>query len=155
VLIRIRGIDPPGRSWSTDDGAGIAHPRIVVGLGRGAGVVDPVPGDTVDARWELEVRVVRGEDGRHDYRGPLINGRRGDRFVYLSWGDLGADGSADESFTMFRRAKVMLDAMPSDLVERAARDGLALQGTASLSGADGSPRCGRIPADELGWSLPS
>jgi hypothetical protein len=33
-----------------------------------------------------------------------VQGRPGARFVYLTWGDVAEDGS----FTMFRRAKLML-----------------------------------------------
>jgi hypothetical protein len=39
-----------------------------------------------------------------------FGGRRGDRFIYLTWGDLGAD----HEFEMFRRAKVMLNRVAPD-----------------------------------------
>ena len=122
VRVVIDGIDPPGRSCDPD-GDGATHGNIEVGIGQGTGAVDRVPGDT-PRRWVVEMRVVRVDDA-HDFRGPLVNGRRGDRFIYLSWGDVAASGE----FTMFRRAKIGLSAIPSDLVERAARDGVASSGS--------------------------
>ena len=55
---------------------------------------------------EVEVQVVdpTGVDGP-DFRGPAVQGKRGERFLYLTWGDVGPDGE----FEMFRRAKLMLD----------------------------------------------
>ncbi len=147
MLVVINGIDPPGRSCDLEP-SGKEHPNIEVGIGQGPGAVDRVPGDR-GARWEVDVRVVRVEDGTLDCRGRLVNGRRGDRFLYLSWGDVDDEGG----FTMFRRAKVGLSTIPSDLVERAVRDGSALACTVRLSDGKGHPRCARIPPDELGWSL--
>ena len=43
-------------------------------------------------------------DGGVDLRGPAVHGRKGERFLYLTWGDVGAD----DSFAMFRRAKLMI-----------------------------------------------
>jgi hypothetical protein len=44
---------------------------------------------------------VRTPDG-WDFRGPYVQGRRGERFFYLTWGELPPGGS----FAMFRRAKL-------------------------------------------------
>ena len=55
------------------------------------------------AQWALDVAVV-GTAGDRDFRGPAVQGKRGERFVYLTWGDVAADGA----FVMFRRAKLML-----------------------------------------------
>jgi hypothetical protein len=56
---------------------------------------------------------VVAKDGSVDFRGPYVQGKRGDRFVYISWG-LTPD---PDDFGMFRRAKVILDEMPVDLLE--------------------------------------
>ncbi len=146
VRVMIEGIDPPGRSCDMGPD-GVAHGNIHVGIGQGAGAVDQVPGDSA-AVWTVETRVVRVGEGL-DFRGPLVNGRRGDRFIYVSWGDVDDAGH----FTMFRRAKIGLSAIPTDLVERAVRDGVALVCTVRLTDSKGHPRCARIPSEELGWSL--
>ena len=40
-----------------------------------------------------------------DFKGPAVHGERGDRFLYLTWGDV--DDYAH--FRRFRRAKLMLN----------------------------------------------
>jgi len=63
------------------------------------------------------VNVVADDNGDVDFRGPAVYGRRGDRFLYLTWGDL----TDDERFEMFRRAKLMLNHINPGLVSRARR----------------------------------
>jgi hypothetical protein len=92
VRLVIRGHDLPGGSYA-------GHARIAVGLQVRTEPADVVPGDAGSARWETDVRVVDG-----DVRGPAVQGRKGDRFVYLTWGDVSTG-----DFEMFRRAKLMLD----------------------------------------------
>jgi len=74
--------------------------------------------------------------------GVNLPGRRGERFVDLSWGTVGADGA----FTMFRRAKLMLPAVDPAVLAEARRPGSSLVGRLSLTGGDGGPRCGGAPA---------
>ena len=69
--------------------------------------VDLVPGDAAEGRWTVELDVV-DRDGVADFRGPAVQGRPGQRFVYLTWGDV-----TDGAFTMFRRLKIMLADLPS------------------------------------------
>ena len=60
--------------------------------------------DQSEISWEVDIEVVPKDDG-FDFRGPAVQGQRGDRFLYLTWGQVGTDGA----FEMFRRAKLMLD----------------------------------------------
>ena len=99
--VRIVGVNLPGRAWA-------GYGNIHVGVQRGAEVVDLVPGDAGEAVWELPVDVMPGGD----FRGPFVQGKKGDRFLYLSWGTVGAAGG----FTMFRRAKLMLAAVDAGVV---------------------------------------
>jgi hypothetical protein len=73
------------------------------------------PGDAPSARWAFEATVTPAGGG-FDLKGPYIQGRPGARFVYLSWGTVDDDGA----FTMFRRAKLWLDAI-DDITLNAAR----------------------------------
>jgi hypothetical protein len=59
-----------------------------------------------------------------------VQGRRGARFVYLTWGTF-----ADGTFTMFRRAKLMLDDLP--------READAVTVEVHLTDETGMPRCAR------------
>lgn len=108
-----------------------------------------VRADSSDALWEVEVDVVR-KDGGLDFRGPAVQGKRGERFVYLTWGNVGAD----DGFEMFRRAKLMLDRVEPGLVEAALAAG-SLMATVNLSDDCGHPRCARVDPPAIAWSVPA
>jgi hypothetical protein len=82
-----------------------------------------------------------------DFRGPHIQGRPGERFIYLSWGTVDEDGR----FTMFRRAKLMLAEVPADVLAAAAAAG-TLDGTLGLTDAKGDPLCARVTPPRIHWS---
>ena len=87
-------------------------------------------------------------DGGPDFHGPTVQGRRGDRFVYLTWGNVGADGG----FDMFRRAKLMLDRIDPALLADARATG-TLRAHVDLTGAGGGPRCARVDPPAVEWSV--
>ena len=93
-------------------------------------------GDAPAARWDVDVRAVVDATGV-DLRGPAVHGKRGERFLYLTWGDVGADGS----FAMFRRAKLMVADIDPALLADAARDDGALRCELGLTDDRGGPRC--------------
>ncbi|WP_274563523.1 DUF5990 family protein [Streptomyces spiramyceticus] len=82
-------------------------------------LLDPQPGDAASATWTLECTTVASPTGL-DVKGRYVQGPPGGRYIYLS------SGAVDEAgaFTMFRRAKLMLDAVPDEVLDAAARDGL-------------------------------
>ena len=127
----------PGRSWGDCD-------SVHVGIQHGKDVVDVKPGDAEKATWEIDVEVK--DDG--DVRGPHVQGKRGDRFVYLSWGP--SDDPA--RWGMFRRAKVML-APATELLKEAAASGGVVE--ASLEGTDakGGPVCAAVRPPRVTWRV--
>lgn len=137
MLLEIRGHHLPGRSWHQDDGP--CH-NVHVGIQLGREPAELVPADAEAATWTTEVSVLHREDGV-DFRGPAVQGKRGDRFIYLTWGEVGVDGS----FAMFRRAKLML----ADLAELTGADQVIAE--VHLTDECGGPRCARLrpPALEL------
>jgi hypothetical protein len=108
-----------------------------------------VPGDAPEASWHVDVRVVATADGAPDFRGSAVHGKRGERFLYLTWGDVGPDGS----FAMFRRAKLMLDRIDPSLVRRADAGDGALVAEIDLTDGRGGPRCARVDPPALEWRL--
>jgi hypothetical protein len=134
--VRIVGVNLPGRDWG-------AYENIHVGVQRKAEVVDIFPADVAEAVWEFEMAHDNG-----DFRGPYVQGRKGDRFFYLSWGSVGGDGT----FAMFRRAKLMLAAIDGQVIEDAARPGHRLEATLGLTGGDGGPRCAALRPPAISWS---
>ncbi len=107
-----------------------------------------MPGDAPSARWALDVAVVETA-GDRDFRGPAVQGKRGERFVYLTWGDVAADGT----FAMFRRAKLMLADVDASLLDAAHHDDRTLVATVDLSDERGGPRCARVRPPAIEWSL--
>ncbi len=116
------------------------HINVHVGLQVGSDPAGLVRGDSPDASWETDLKVLEGSEGV-DYRGEAVQGRRGERFVYLTWGTVEGD-----AFTMFRRAKVMLSDLPKTLRPRP-----KVVVDIPLTQEDGSPRCARVPANLMTW----
>lgn len=147
VHIRVTGRELPGLAWC-------GHERVHLGIQRGREVVDLVPADAEVAVFDLAVGVTVDPEGRADFRGPYVHGRRGERFLYLSWGDVGPDGR----FAMFRRAKLHLSGLPeADLAGTVpgALAGLAghgrFEGTLSLTDARGGPLCASVRPPRITW----
>jgi hypothetical protein len=63
-----------------------------------------VAGDAPSAEWRVDITVA-DDKGALDFKGPAVHGKKGERFLYLTWGDVDAAGA----FHMFRRAKLMLN----------------------------------------------
>jgi Family of unknown function (DUF5990) len=106
-----------------------------------------VRGDAPTASWDLECKTVASPSGGIDFTGPHIQGGPGRRFIYLSWGVVEDDGT----FAMFRRAKLMLDAVPGDVARAAAETGVLI-GVLGLSDEKGNPRCAAVGPSAIEWS---
>lgn len=119
VKLVIRGRNLPGRTCGS-------YANIHVGLQVKREPSELVPGDADQAEWITEVSTADG-----DFRGPAVQGKKGERFVYLTWGTVHED-----KFTMFRRAKLMLADLP------AVREEVAVD--VDLTDEQGMPRCARL-----------
>jgi hypothetical protein len=146
--VRIVGVELPGRTCADPRPDGLAYANVHVGVQRRKEVVDTVPADAPSAVWELTVDPVT-RDGTLDFRGPFVQGRRGGRFMYLSWGSVDGEGH----FEMFRRAKLMLDAVTPKMVRDADRSGHRLVGTLGLTHGDGMPRCAAVRPPVISWTV--
>ena len=121
-----------------------------LGMQRGSEVIDPVPAMAGTVSFALTVEVTPISDGvAFDTRGPYVHGRRGDRFLYLSWGEVDRDGA----FGMVMRTKIALGAIAGDLIARALESGATLRGTLSLVDAAGKPVSGTVPSGRIAWDL--
>ena len=143
MRITIEGRDLPGRRFVSD---GVPLDNVHVAVQVGKDPVGLVPGDADSARWDVDVRAV--VDGHAvDLRGPAVHGKKGDRFLYLTWGDVGAD----RSFTMFRRAKLMVADIDADLLGAAAGDDGTLVASLGLTDEHGCPVCARVRPPAIRW----
>ena len=131
MRVRIEGTELPGATYGQ------------VGIQRGREVIELHPAGSAAVTWSFEVDVRRTADGEVDLRGPYVQGRKGDRFVYLSWGR-----PEHGSLTMYRRAKLMFDAV--DL--GALHDAHTLVGRVGLTAKDGTPRCAAVRPPAITWT---
>jgi Family of unknown function (DUF5990) len=122
---------------------------VHVGVQRKREVVDLVPGDAPEACWDLPIEVVPGRDGGLDFRGPWVQGKPGERFVYLSWGELGPGGG----LAMFRRAKIWLGTIGDDRLQEAIVTSAVVEGRLRLTDSRGSPLCASVRPPTIEWSL--
>ncbi|WP_157681329.1 DUF5990 family protein [Mycobacterium sp. JS623] len=136
MLLQIQGHHLPGRVWRSRDEY---YDNIHVGIQIGKEPRDLVRADAESSFWTIPIEVVSRGDGV-DFRGPAVQGKPGARFVYLTWGDVGDDGS----FAMFRRAKLML----SDLTPLVGDTGQVVA-RVDLTDECGAPRCARLAPPAL------
>ncbi|MFF2506541.1 DUF5990 family protein [Streptomyces sp. NPDC058067] len=152
MRIRIDACDLPGLSCAPAEGSDQAYRNIHVAVqrrDRRTELLDPQPGDAPSASWTLKCTTTAPPTGT-DVKGPYLQGRPGDRFIYLSWGTVDEAGT----FTMFRRAKLMLDAVPAETLTAATRTGL-LVGRLGLTDACGNPLCARVVPPAITWTAVS
>jgi hypothetical protein len=149
VRILIEASDLPGSSCGPSPDRPGGYQGIQVGVQHRSRRDEPlglVPGDAAAASWTLDCTTVRSAAGV-DLKGPCIQGRPGGRFIYLSWGTVAGTGA----FTLFRRAKLCLDAVPSAVLDSAGELGL-LVGRLGLTDGRGNPLCASVRPPLIEWS---
>jgi hypothetical protein len=135
VALRVRGVDPPGLSCGPSPDQPDGYTNVHAGLQRQQEIVSRTPGDQPFAA-DVELTVRGGRFG-----GPFVHGRGGDRFLYLSWGEVDRD-----AFKMFRRAKIRLEHLdPAEV------DGHTLEVTVGLTDERGHPTCASVRPPAAGW----
>lgn len=133
MQVRIIGTDLPGRSC-------VGYDDVHVGVQRARDNEQLAPATRKTVTFELELQPT----GDRDARGPYVQGRKGERFIYLTW-------VAGPERAMFRRAKLMLEDIPADVWAAAARGG-RLTGSLSLTNAKGAPLCARVRPPAITWT---
>lgn len=142
LTLRVEGHTLPGLRWC---GRSAVH----VGAQHRADPVQLHPGDAPAAVLTYTVRPRETSAGGLDFGGPYVHGRPGERFLYVTWGDVDASGA----FAMFRRAKLRLADIPGEAVAAALRDGRPLVTPLCLTAADGSPRCASVRPPDVAWRV--
>jgi hypothetical protein len=148
VLIRIEGSNLPGRYCGPGPDFPDGHHNVHVAVQGRKGKQDLfglLAADAKTATWKIDGDLLMPPP-RWDCRGPQIHGSPAKRFIYLTWGVIGADSQ----FTMFRRAKLWLDVVPADVIEAASKSGLLI-GRLRLSDDDGWPVCASVRPPRIAW----
>jgi hypothetical protein len=97
-----------------------------------------VRGDAVEAIFEFEAGVKGGK-----FVGPYVHGRGGQRFIYLSWGEV-----VGNDFKMFRRAKLHVDHLDAPGAE-----GRVIEARLSLTDCKGHPLCASVTPPLVSWAV--
>jgi Family of unknown function (DUF5990) len=148
MLIRIEAADLPGRTCGPG-GSFPGYRNVHVGVqrrDRRNELLELHPGDAPSAVWTLQCSAVATSTGV-DLKGPYIQGRPGGRFIYLSWGTVDAAGA----FTLFRRAKLLFDAIGPEVLAAAVVSG-RLVARLGLTDAKGHPVCAHVRPPLIDWS---
>ena len=151
VNFRVVGDRLPGLKWGISDGALVDREPIYVGVQRKREAVGLTRGDAKRAVFNFPVDVLSTPYGGLDYSGPFVHGKKGERFIYLSWGELGKDGS----FTMFRRAKLKLARIDTGEIARvlSSKSSAVVQGSLRMTDEEGGPVCGSSVSEKVSWRV--
>ncbi|MFG2534592.1 DUF5990 family protein [Streptomyces sp. NPDC048511] len=148
MQIHIEASELPGRTCGPDtDFAGFDNIHVgVQRKDRPGELLGLHPGDAAHASWTLDCAAAPTAEGV-EVSGPYVQNRLGGRFVYLSWGTVDDSGT----FTMFRRAKLMMSDIDPEVLEAASRTG-HLTARLRLTDDKGQPRCARVRPPDIIWS---
>ena len=107
--------------------------------------VDPIRSDGGDATFKLIIQVK--PDGP-DFGGPFVQGRKGERFVYVLIGTLAGDTGS----CWTRRLKIGLDGITGSLIEEArAHPDAILAVRVAGTAPSGGPACATARFLDGGW----
>lgn len=140
MRVKVTGDRLPGRQCGTNH-------NVHVGIQCGREILDIYPADEAAVTWNVDVEVRLDRQGLPDVRGACIHGRRGARFLYLSWGTMDAAGL----FTMFRKAKLLFADIEPYMLDAAGQSACHLQAHLELTDRHGGPRCGAIRPPNIQW----
>jgi len=136
VRVNLVAVDPPFQ---------VQH-NVMFGLQDKHGAVDAVPATTT-TEFDTELEPVGAGSSGQDFRGDHVQGKKGDRFLYLSWGT--ADKT--EPFVMFARAKIKLADIPTELLQAAADGETDLECRVQATNTKGQPASGTIKSPAVSW----
>ena len=136
LQVTLVATDPP---FAAGDG-------ILFGLQSRQVVDDPRPA-SVTTEFYTAIDIIRTADSGFDFAGEHVHGRRGDRFIYLTWGL----PDSTEPFVMFARAKIKLDSIPADLLDVSIESGQPLIAELQATNTQGQPASGTIKPRSIDW----
>src|SRR5262245_16119050 len=110
--------------------------------------IDPQRSKGGDLIFEFSVPVKDTAAGAADFGGPITQGPRGARFVYLDIGTYAGQAGTPWS----RRLKIPLTGISAALIEKASSAGGVLETHVPGTGKDGGPSCASVKELE-GWRV--
>jgi len=122
------------------------------GLQKGSGnnyeVIQRQESTDADMRFEFDIALRTGKDSEIDFAGPLVQGPRGGRFIYIDIGTY-----AGQHFNEWgRRLKIPLIGISAETINEMEKKAGLLETLIPGKGKDGGPNCATVkPFD--GWKL--
>jgi hypothetical protein len=152
ITIKVICKDLPGTEFD-DDKNGLHYRNVHLGIQHGKHVIETVPGNSKKAEFApvFKVEPFTGwpTDDRANFLGLFAQGKKDERFFYLSWGELPGDGL----FRMFRRAKIHLSHLTWTQVEKAFKTSEPITLHLSLTDKKGWPLCASVKAPHIKWDI--
>jgi hypothetical protein len=136
MRVRIVGTDLPGSSCG-------AYSDVHVGIQCGKEPTQLMSAGAAQVIFETLFRWVPVEK---DFKGPCVQGRKGARFLYLTWGELPRGGG----YVMFRRAKLWLTEIDESLLADGG-DEVLIEGKLGLTDNAGLPVCASVRPPQIVW----
>jgi len=93
-----------------------------------------------DVSFEFTVGIKDDRPAAPDFRGPIVQGAKGQRFVYIDIGTYA--GQTDTPWS--RRLKVPLAGITWDVIERASSTGIVVEARVPGTARDGGPACATV-----------
>jgi len=126
------------------------HAAVRLGIQKGTEVVEDEPAEGEERVFTVPFRVKRNpRTGDPSFSGPFVQGKSGDPFIYLCWGE--RQGTTWEGF---RRAKLLLKDLDWPALEAAAKVQHSLEVTVDMRDSKGAPLAASIKPENLEWKLP-
>jgi len=120
---------------------------VRLGIQKGRTVIDDLPADAPEILFAPTLGVkTNPRTGALDFTGPFAQGKLGERFLYLCWGE--RNGAFWEGFA---RAKLLLHPLQKEVVEKALSTGQPLHIILTLTNPKGNPVCARIKEEDITW----
>lgn len=100
-----------------------------------------------DVHFECECRVLLTNTGTPDLSGLFVHGKRGERFLYLSWKPKDWQPGQPEPApcVYLRRMKIHLRSITTELVHEALSRDMSLETVVDGRARDGGPACASVP----------
>lgn len=137
----------PGIRFEDQHPGGLTYEPVYLGIQRGEEVIEAAPGNRKQVIFRPAFKIGKQPDGSPNFLGPFAKGPARERFFYLSWGVMD-----DEGFKMFRRAKIHLNHLSWDDVQRALSGKRPLKVVIDMTDRK-APVCASIRKDRADWEL--
>lgn len=118
-----------------------------LGIQKGAVVIEDVPADVEGVTFTVPIGIRRASPTSvPDYSGPFVQGKKGERFLYLNWGERNG-----QEWEGFGRVKLSLSPLTGAVVDKALQTGEPVRVTITMTDAKGKPVFATVREEYLQW----